>query len=196
MFEFLSYGFGSVFGGFLTSIIIVGGIVFFALSNSKKGQISPIGIIAAFILFCLLFYHSTEFFAAWNTKDFFVGLIGSMHTQFGGEINGQELSQQVHMLIAQNPVVSFFIDYGDLEDVDWEQPISSLKSIVAREFNYFMLHRVLWMLAFSAIFGFVIFKTTEASRSTRRKKARSYSNDDDSSYDYSDDDSSSYNYDD
>lgn len=169
MFDFLSCGFSSVLGGLFTAIIIAGGLLMYSTQTSKRGNIEPIPLIISGILFCLLFYQTTLMYAAIGSKSVAMDFINACHLQFGDEINGRELKEQMTMLISQNPLVSFFIDYGDLEDFDWSNPIQSLKSVVGREYNWYIFRRVVWGLVFTVISAVIIILTSGSSRKSRRR---------------------------
>lgn len=185
MFDFLSYGFGSVFGGFVTSVIIVGGVIVFATQYSRRSALSPLGIVCALILWGLLFFQTTSFYAAWGAKSEAVGLVSSLQMQFGDTIDGEAFGGEMRHLLRENPLLQYFVGQFDLSDVDWSNPIVSMKSVVAREYNYFMLRRLAWSLAFIAIFGFVIVKTVTSSKRERKHKTRIY-DEDDSGYNFDD----------
>ena len=177
MFEFLTYGFGSVFGGLITALLISGLLLFISVKNSS-GRVSPLAMIGAFTLFCLLFFQMTSMYCAINYKGVALKFITALNLQIGDQIDGQELKQKVSELVSQNPILLFFIDYADLEDFDWSRPFHSLHKIIASEFNQYILHRALWSLLFICLFGGIMFipengRKRKISRS--RKKRKSYS---------------------
>lgn len=181
MFDFLSCGFGSVLGGLLTSLLISGGLLVYSTQYTKRGAIEPLAIVLCGILFCLLFFQTTLMYGAFSSKGIAMDFISALHLQFGGEINGTELREQMTTLIRENPLISFFIDYGDLEDFDWSQPIKSLRSVVAREYNWYIFRRVVWSFVFTAIaFGGILL--TKDNRGRKRKR-RSRVSDDISNFD-------------
>ena len=186
MFDFLSYGFASVLGGVLTALGISGGLLIYSTQYTKRGAINPIALIICGMLFCILFYQSTLMYGAFSSKNLAMDFISALHLQFGGEINGAELREQMTTLIRENPLISFFIDYGDLEDFDWSQPIKSLRGVVAREYNWFIFRRVVWSIVFTGIAFGCILLTSNQKRSRRRN----------SSYDLDDTLGTSSDYDD
>ena len=180
MFDFLSYGFGSVLGGLLTALAISGGLLVYSTQYTKRGAINPIALVICGLLFCVLFYQTTLMYGAFGSKSVVMDFISALHLQFGGEINGAELREQMTALIRENPLISFFVDYGDLEDFDWSQPIKSLRSIVAREYNWYIFRRIVWSIVFTAIaFGGIML----TSNSKRGRKHRSRSRVDDDVFD-------------
>lgn len=177
MFDFLSCGIGSVLGGLLTALVIAGGLLAFA-SQSRKGA-EPIALITCFVLFCLLFYQFTLMYAAIGSKSVAMDFISACHLQFGNDIDGVELKEQMTTLIRENPLISFFIDYGDLEDFDWSQPIKSLQSVVAREYNWYIFRRVIWSVVFTALSALIVALTLGSGKKSRRRRKSSYSSHDD-----------------
>lgn len=172
MFEFLSYGFGSVFGGLITALVISGILLCISFRNSN-GAVSPLALIGAFILFCLLFFQMTSMYCAINYKGLALKFITALNLQIGDQIDGQELKEKVSELVTQNPILLFFIDYADLEDFDWSRPIHSLRDVVSREFNWYIFRRILWSLLFIVLFGGMMFLPSQGSkRSSRRRSKR------------------------
>lgn len=178
MFEFLSCGFWSVLGGLLTSLAIAAGLLAYSTQFTKRGRLEPLLLILCFILFCLLFYQTTLMYGAFESKNFALKFISACHLQFGDQIDGEELKQQMTTLIRENPLISFFIDYADIEDFDWSNPIKSLRSVVAREYNWYVFRRVVWSLVFTAIAFFGIVISLGNSKKSKRRR-RTYSDDDD-----------------
>lgn len=176
VFDFLSCSFGSVFGGFITSIIISCGLVLFSAKNTKKGSLEPLPVICGFVLFCLLFFQTTLMYAAIGSKGIALDFVSACNLQFGGQIDGEELKQQMVMLIQQNPVISFFIDYGDLEDFDWSQPIKSLRAVIGREYNYYILRRIAWIVVYILILGSIIVFSSFNGKKSGTRHARTGSN--------------------
>lgn len=170
MFEFLSYGIGSVLGGLFTALIISGVLLAYSTSYTKRGAIDPIALIICGVLFCLLFYQTTMMYSAFDSKGVAMDFISALHLQFGNQINGDELREKMITLIQENPLISFFIDYGDLEDFDWSQPIKSLKSVVAREYNWYIFRRIIWSVVFSGLALVGILLTSNRKRSRRRRR--------------------------
>lgn len=181
--DFLSCGFWSVLGGLLTSLAITGGILAFTYQNSKRGSIELIQLILCGVLFSLLFFQTTLMYGALESKGFVMDLISACHLQFGNEIDGQELKQEMVKQIRENPLVSFFIDYADLEDFDWTQPIKSLRKVVGREYNWYIFRRIIWSVVFSGIAFVGIMLTTGGSHRSRKRRRRSYVFDDDLNFD-------------
>lgn len=91
-------------------------------------------------------------------------LIAGINLQFGGDINGQNVKEEVAQMLTQNPLLTFFIDYADLVDFDWSHPIQSLRDVVSREFNYFILRRIAWSALFILIFGAPMFLLEGSSK--------------------------------
>lgn len=176
VFDFLSCSFGSVFGGFITSIIISCGLVLFSAKNTKKGSLEPFPVICGFVLFCLLFFQTTLMYAAIGSKGIALDFVSACNLQFGGHIDGEELKHQMVMLIQENPVISFFIDYGDLEDFDWSQPIKSLRTVIGREYNYYILRRIAWIAAYILILGSIIVLSTSHGKKSRTRHTRGSNN--------------------
>ena len=170
MFDFLSCSFGSVLGGLLTAILVAGGLLVFSTQFTKRGSIEPIALILCGILFCVLFYQITLMYAAIGNKGVAMDFISALHLQFGSEINGSELRDTMTTLIRENPLIAFFIDYGDLENFDWSQPIKSLRDIVAREYNWYIFRRIVWTLVFTAITFVIIFLTSVGGGKKRKRK--------------------------
>lgn len=177
MFDFLSCGFWSVLGGLLTSLVIACALLMYSTRYTKKGSFEPIPLVLSGMLFCLLFYQTTLLYGAIGSKDIALDFISACHLQFGDEIDGEELKSQMMTLIRENPLVSFFIDYGDLEDFDWSQPIKSLRKVVAREYNWYIFRRLVWSVIFFGIAFVGILLTSGGSN--RSRKRRSYDFDDD-----------------
>lgn len=173
MFEFLSYGFGSVFGGLITALVVSSLLLFISIKFSR-GVVSPLALIGAFILFCLLFYQTTSMYCAINYKGVAMKFITALNLQMGDEIDGQALKETVRDAITENPILLFFIDYADLEDFDWSRPIHSLREIISSEFNWYIFRRLMWSLLFIALFGGMMFLPSQGSkrRSRRRSKRR------------------------
>lgn len=176
MFNFLYCGFGSVLGGLLTALLISGGILAFSTQHTKRGGIEPIPLVLCAILFCFLFYQITLIYAAFSSKSVAMDFITACHLQFGGNIDGAELKEQMITLIRENPLISFFIDYSGLEDFDWSQPIQSFREVIAREYNWYIFCRIVWSIVFIsiAIGGIIIFggkrrKATMCRRSYREE---------------------------
>lgn len=187
MFEFLSYGFGSVFGGLITTLVISGILLFLSFRNSN-GAVSPLALIGAFILFCLLFFQMTSMYCAINYKGVALKFITALNLQIGDQINGQELKEIVRNAITENPILLFFIDYADLEDFDWSRPIHSLRDVVSREFNWYIFRRILWSLLFIILFGGMMFIPYRGSGRNKRKRIYSTFSEDEYFEDtYSDD---------
>ena len=182
MFDFLSCGFWSVLGGLLMSLVIAGCLLAYSTQYTRRGAIEPIPLILSGILFCLLFYQITLMFGAFESKNFALDFISACHLQFGDDIDGEELKSQMTTLIRENPLVSFFIDYGDLEDFDWSQPIKSLRRVVAREYNWYIFRRIVWSIVFSGI-AFVGVMLTSGSSRRSRKRRKSFGFDDDFDFD-------------
>lgn len=176
-FEILSDGFCSVLGGLFTALIIAGGLLYMFTVNSRKG-LNPIALICCAILFCLLFYQTTLMYAAIGSKHVAMDFITACHLQFGENIDGAELKEQMVILIRENPLISFFIDYTDLEDFDWSQPIKSLRSVVAREYNWFIFRRVIWSVVFTTLSALIVALTSHSGKKRRRLR-RPYSSDND-----------------
>ena len=177
MFEFLSCGFWSVLGGLLTSLVIAGGLLIYSTQYTKKGSIEPLPLVLCLLLFCLLFYQTTLMYGAIGSKSIALDFISACHLQFGDEIDGEELKSQMTTLIKENPLVSFFIDYGDLEDFDWSQPIKSLRKVVSREYNWYIFRRVVWTALFTGIAFVGIMLSANRNnnnRSHRNRRRRNY----------------------
>ena len=153
MFDFLSYSFGSVFGGCITAIIIAGSVLCIAIKQSKNGEINPIAVICCLILFCLLFFQTTWVYIAVGSKGLLQDLIYAISLQFGDQIEGLGLKDTIEDIIKENPIFSFFIHYTDLQNFDWSNPYTSLNKLVIKEINGFILRRILWSLFFIVIFG-------------------------------------------
>ena len=178
MFDFLSSGFCSVLGGLLTSLVIAGTLLMYSTQYTKRGSIEPLPLVLSILLFCLLFYQTTLLYGAIGSKSIALDFISACHLQFGDEIDGAELKSQMTTLIKENPLVSFFIDYGDLEGFDWSQPIKSLRKVVSREYNWYIFRRTMWSVTFIGIaFAGIMLSMGRSHRSRKRK--RSYSFDDD-----------------
>lgn len=171
MFDFLSYGFGSVFGGFLTALAVSGAMLFLSVKSSRNGGLSPLALIVAFVLFCLLFFQFTSMYSAISYKGTALKFISGLNLQYGDNINGAELKELVGEAITQNPLLYFFIDYADFEDFDWSRPIHSLHSIVAREFNYYILRRLAWSLLFSLLGAAAIYFTGQSGNGKSRRRS-------------------------
>ncbi|MDE6561817.1 MAG: hypothetical protein K2K75_10585 [Muribaculaceae bacterium] len=178
MFDFLTCGFWSVLGGLLTSLVIAGVLLMYSTQYTKRGSIEPLPLVLCLLLFCLLFYQMTLMYGAIGSKSIALEFISACHLQFGDEIDGEELKSQMTTLIKENPLVSFFIDYGDLEDFDWSQPIKSLRKVVSREYNWYIFRRVVWTAVFTGI-AFVGIMMSMGRSHRSRKRRRSYSFDDD-----------------
>lgn len=176
MFDFLSCGFGSVLGGLLTAIFVAGGLLVISIRNAKHNSIEPLPLVLCGVLFCLVFYQTTMIYAAIGSKGIVLDMITACHLQFGGEINGVELREQVNRLIEENPLISFFIDVTDLEDFDWSQPIKSLRSVVSREYNWYIVRRIIWSLVFIfiAIIGIMFCQNLKPQK---RRHKRSFDDD-------------------
>lgn len=174
MFDFLSCGFTSVLGGLLTSLLIAGCLLAYSTQFTRRGAIAPLSLVICFALFCALFFQTTLLYSAIGSKSVAMDFISACHLQFGNEINGAELKEQMMTLIRENPLISFFIDYADLEDFDWSQPIKSLRKVVAREYNWYMFRRIVWAVTFTAIALAGVLLTTNQNKSRRS----SYHNDD------------------
>lgn len=160
----------------MTSIIISCGLVLFSAKNTRKGSIEPLPLICACILFCLLFFQTTLMYAAIGSKGIALDFISACNLQFGGQIDGEELKQQMMVLIQNNPIISFFIDFGDLEDFDWYQPVKSLRAVIGREYNYYILRRIAWIVAFIVILGSVIIFSSYKGGNSRRGRTRTGAN--------------------
>ena len=172
MFDFLSCGFSSVLGGLFTSLVLSGGILLISFRASKRGTIEPVSLILCCILFFLLFYQTTLLYAAIGSKSLAMDLISALHLQFGHEINGEELQDQMTSLIRENPLISFFLSYGDLEQFDWSHPITSLRDLVAREYNWFIFRRIIWSLIFTTITFVIVYLLNGKGKNNKRNRAR------------------------
>ena len=151
MFDFLSCGFSSVLGGLFSSLVISGAILLISFRSSKRGAVEPISLLLCATLFILLFYQTTLLYAAIGSKSLALDLIRALQLQFGQEINGDELQENMMTLIRENPLISLFISYGGLEQYDWSNPITSLKDLIAREYNWFICRRAIWSIVFMPI---------------------------------------------
>lgn len=178
MFDFLSYGFGSVLGGLLTSLLIAGSLVAYSTQFTRRGSVEPLPLAICGVLFCLLFYQLTLMYGAFGNKEITLDFISACNLQFGDEINGSELKSQVISMIRENPLILFFIDYADLESVDWSQPIKSLHSVVAREYNWYIFRRIVWSLVFTGI-AFAFITLSFKNKRGFKKRKYSFSDDDD-----------------
>ena len=179
VFDFVSSGFWSVLGGLLTSLVIAGTLLMYSTQYTKRGSIEPLPLVLCLLLFCLLFYQTTLMYGAIGSKSIALDFISACHLQFGEEIDGAELKNQMTTLIKENPLVSFFIDYGDLEDFDWSQPIKSLRKVVSREYNWYIFRRVVWTVVFTGIAFVGILLTSNGSGGSKKRTRRSYDFDDD-----------------
>lgn len=166
-FEILSNGFSSVLGGLFTALAVAGGLLYLLAVNSRRG-LQPIAAICCALLFCFLFYQTTLMYAAISEKSDVLNFISALHLQFGNQIDGETLRQTIVPIIEQNPVVSFFVDYTNLEDFDWSQPIVSARTAIAREFNWFIFRRIVWSAVFIIIFGGVALMTLGSTKRSRR----------------------------
>ncbi|MDE5849994.1 MAG: hypothetical protein K2H38_07620 [Muribaculaceae bacterium] len=182
MFDFIYCGFWSVLGGLLVSLVIAGGLLAYSTQYTKRGRVEPLPLVFCGILFCLLFFQMTLMFGAFKSKSFAMDFITACNFQFGDAIDGRELKSQMSILIRENPLVSFFIDYSDLEDFDWSRPIQSLRSVIGREYNWYIFRRIVWSVVFLAIAFVGVMMTSGGSRRSRRRR-RSYSFDDDFDFD-------------
>lgn len=182
MLEFLSYGFTSVMGGFLTSIALVFGIIFigFRFSNNRF-ELSPLCLILSAILFCLLFYQTTCMYAYMSWKDDCVSFINSCLWQFGDNIDGEEFQSVMVSAINDNPLLAFIVNYVGLADFDWSQPITSLGEYISTQFDYMIIECIIWIIVFLALFGFLILRFSETKK---RRKSFSYSSNDEYNTDY------------
>ena len=177
MFEFLSYGFGSVFGGLITALLISGLLLFISVKKSA-GKVSPLALIGGLILFCLLFYQMTSMYCAINYKALALKFVTALNLQVGNQIDGQELKETIETAITQNPILLFFIDYADLENFDWSRPFHSLHNLISSEFNGYIWRRALWSLLFIGLFGGMMFIPENGKRRRMRhsgKKRKRYS---------------------
>lgn len=170
MFEFLSYGFGSVFGGLITALIISASLLLISIKYSD-GNVRPMALVGAVLLICLLFYQMTSMYCAIYYKGVAMKFITALNLQTGGNIDGKALEETIRGAITENPILFFFIDYADLQDFDWTQPIQSLRNIVSKEFNLYIFHRILWSLLFIVVFGGLMFIPSQR----RKRRKRDYS---------------------
>ena len=177
MLDFLSCGFWSILGGLLTSLVIAGVLLMYSTQYTKRGSIEPLPLVLCLLLFCLLFYQTTLMYGAIGSKSIAEDFISACHMQFGDKIDGEELKSQMTTLIRENPLVSFFLDYGDLEDFNWSQPIKSLRKVVSREYNWYIFRRIVWSVVFVGI-AFVGIMLASSGSHRSRKRRRSYSFDD------------------
>ena len=168
VFDIFSSGFSSLLGGLLTALIIAGALLLYSTQYSKRGAMNPIALVICVLLFCLLFYQTTLMYGAIGSKGVAMKFISALHLQIGDNINGVELRDRMTILIRENPMISFFIDYGDLEDFDWSQPIKSLRSVVAREYNWYIFRRVVWSVVFTVIALIGVMLTSNQKKSKRR----------------------------
>lgn len=156
MFDFLSYSFGSVFGGCITALIIAGTILFLSIKQSNSGELNPLAAISCVILFCLLFFQITWVYIAIGSKGLLQDLIGAIFLQWGDRMNGLELKETIENIIRDNPIFSFFIHYADLQSFDWSDPYSSLNNLINGQLNGFIVRRCLWSILFIVVFGGII----------------------------------------
>lgn len=184
--DIFSSSFGSLLGGFLTALVIAGALLVYSAQYAKRGSISPAALIICGVLFCILFYQTTLMYGAIGSKSVALKFISALHLQFGDNINGAELQERMTVLIRENPLISFFIDYGDLEDFDWSEPIKSLRSVVAREYNWYIFRRVVWSVVYTAIAFIGILLTSNQKKSRRHKYNFDYDDNFGSSSDYDD----------
>ena len=171
IFDFLSCGFSSVLEGLCTALALSGGTLLISFRSSRRGTVEPISLILCCILFFILFYQTTLLYTAIGSKSIAMDFISALHLQFGQEINGAELQERMITLIRENPLISFFVSYGDLENFDWSHPITSLRDVVAREYNWFIFRRIMWSLIFTSItFIAVYFFNGKGKRNKRRSR--------------------------
>ena len=149
---------------------MAGGLLAYSSQYTKRGSVNPVALILCGLLFCVLFYQTTLMYGAIGSKGVALDFISALHLQFGGEIDGAELREKMTALIQENPLISFFIDYGDLEDLDWSQPIKSLRNVVAREYNWYIFRRVVWSIVFTAIAFVGILLTSNQKKSRMRRR--------------------------
>lgn len=182
IFDFLSCGFSCVLGGLITALVLSGGILLISFRSSKHGTVEPVSLILCCILFFLLFYQTTLLYAAIGSKSMAMDFISTLHLQFGQGINGAELQERMTSLIRENPLISFFISYGDLEQFDWSHTITSLKDLVAREYNWFIFRRIIWSLIFTTITFVIVFLLNNGKKDKRKTRASRRTLYSDSSY--------------
>lgn len=105
------------------------------------------GFIFAGLLFCFNFYHFTSWYASLYAKSAIHEILAFLSLQYDGMID----KQLILNVIAENPIIGFFIGYADLEDIDWTRPIAGIAEVLDRELWYYGLHRFLWITLMSGI---------------------------------------------
>ena len=182
MFEFLSYGFGSVFGGLITALVISGLLLFVSIRNSN-GSVSPLALIGAFILFCLLFYQFTTLYDAVAAKKLILKYISLFHLD---DLTGEKLKAFLlyEGIYNRNPLVINNI----LELLDPEKHYETLSELISNKLNWFIFRRILWSLLFIILFGGIMFIPYGGSgRNKRKRKYSTFSEDEYFEEVYSDD---------
>lgn len=166
MFKFLSYGFGCVFGGAFTAILICGILLFLSARQTKYGNLTPIAILSGIVLFCLLFYQLTTLFYAIQLKSTVMDAIDSLRIGLQ-TLDLHSSEESVKQFIDRYPVISNLLDTSLLRDINWNEPITSLQELVGSKFNAYIYERLGWAIGFTIVFGAAMFLPDKTGRKKR-----------------------------
>lgn len=171
MFKFLSYGFGCVFGGALTAILICGILLFLSARQTKYGNLTPIALLSGIVLFCLLFYQLTTMYYAIQLKSTVMNAIEALRIGMSS-LDLQSSEESVKQLIDRYPIISNFLDISILREINWNEPIKSLQEIIGSQFNSYIYERLGWSAGFTLVFGAAMFLPDKTGTGRKRKGPR------------------------
>lgn len=156
MFTFFSYGLGCILGGAVSAILICGILLFLSARQSKYGTLSPIALLAAIILFCVLFYQLANLFCAIQCKSVVLDAIDGLRQRLQN-IDLQTSKEIISNLIDRYPIINVFFDTSLLNDINWSDPITSLHELIKGKFNSFIWTKIGWASGFTVVLGAAMF---------------------------------------
>lgn len=184
IFDLLSYSFGSVIGGLITSLFIVAVLLLIAFKKSRKDNIEGWSIMCSIVLFCMLFFQTTLLYAATSCRNAALSFISTYQGHLGKIIDSEELKVNITELSSENPMISSFVDYTDLDQLDLANPLQPILDSINKQYNSFLFRRLMWSLSFIGILGAgIIFPSFSGTGKSCRRKSKYHSH---SRYTYSD----------
>lgn len=169
MTTFLSYGVGCIAWGALLALIVCALLLLISFKNSRNGSLSPFALIAGAALFLMLSYEFSGMVFAARCKAAILDTIDTIALTVNlADVNNDKAL--LSRLAEEYPVINHLLDTSLLRDINLEEPLESLRTIIAGRFDDFILSRVWWSVGAAVVLGTCMFLPAGSRRKGRRRK--------------------------
>ncbi len=170
MFTFLSYGVECIVWGALLSLIVCALLLLSAYKVSNSGNLSPIALIAAAVLFLILLSQFSGLIMAVRAKGAIIDTI-DMATSTVNWTNPEYRKELRQSLSDQYPIINSIFESSLFQNIDPQKPFESLKELISGYFNDFIFRRVCWAAGSTIVLSILIF-IPDNRRAGRRRGGR------------------------